>query len=141
MFQGLGSTVTYLSKDRVTRYVAVEPNVLMHPHIRDVANKAGFFGTDGSLLILPYGAEDYKSIGSAVGGLRTVDTIISVLTLCSIPNPERTVRDLVDKLLKPGGEFLFYEHVASKRRDVRFWQWFWTPVWKVIATIYSNNNH
>ncbi|GJJ14256.1 hypothetical protein Clacol_008520 [Clathrus columnatus] len=127
---GFGATVRYLSKDKVTRYVAIEPNVMMHKHIKDTAEKAGFSEVDGSLVVLSCGAEDYKVIGSALGGLGTVDTIVSVLTLCSVPNPEQTIKDLVVKLLKPGGEFLFYEHVQSKKKDVSFWQWFWTPIWK-----------
>lgn len=113
--------------------MAVEPNVLWHSHIKGAALKAGFSEEDGSLLILSCGAEDYKTIAGALGGLGTVDTIISVLTLCSVPNPEQTIRNLVRKLLKPGGEFLFLEHIASKRHDVRFWQRFWTPLWKVGA--------
>lgn len=102
----------------------------MHSHLKGAANKAGFFEEDGSLLVLSCGAEDYSTIMSALGGWETVDTIISVHTLCSVPNPEQTLTNLVGKILKPGGELLFLEHVASERPDVRFWQWFWTPLWK-----------
>jgi len=31
--------------------------------------------------------------------------------------------------LKPGGEFLFLEHVLSGRKDVAWWQKFWSPIW------------
>lgn len=105
----------------------------MHPHIKENAGKAGFSEESDTLLILSYGAEDWESIGSAIGGQNQVDTIVSVLTLCSVPQPEQTIKVLVENVLKPGGQLLFHEHVASKRRDVRFWQSFWTPIWQVIA--------
>ena len=127
----MGHTAVYLSPDHVTKYVALEPNVLMHPHIKEAATQAGFSEQSETLLILSCGAEDWMSIVSALGGQNRVDTLISILTLCSVPQPERTIKVLAEKVLKPGGELLFYEHVASKRRDVRFWQWFWSPIWKV----------
>ena len=133
---GLGHTALYLSPDRVTKYVALEPNVLMHPHIKETATQAGFFEESQTLLILSCGAEDWKSIASALGGQNQADTLISILTLCSVPQPEHTIRNLADKVLKPGGQLLFIEHVASKRHDVRFWQWLWSPIWKVL-TVWS----
>ncbi|KAF8501945.1 S-adenosyl-L-methionine-dependent methyltransferase, partial [Gautieria morchelliformis] len=128
---GLGHTALYLSPSRVRKYVALEPNVLMHPHIREAAAHVGFSEESQTLLILACGAEDWESIALAIGGQNRVDTIVSVLTLCSVPEPERTIKALADKVLKDGGQFIFYEHVASKRPDVRFWQWFWSPIWKI----------
>ncbi|KAH7914917.1 S-adenosyl-L-methionine-dependent methyltransferase [Hygrophoropsis aurantiaca] len=126
---GYGHTIQYLNKSRVTKYVAVEPNVHMHDQLRCVAHAAGYTESSGSLLILPYGAEDLASILPALGDLHTVDTIISILTICSIPAPEKTLKALVAEVLKPGGQFLFYEHVLSPRADVAWWQRLWTPLW------------
>jgi len=128
---GHGHTVNYLDRSRVTKYVALEPNKLMHPGIRKTAEAAGYTEMAGTLLILPYGAEEIASITSALGGRHTVDTLISILTLCSIPSPERTLHALVDDVLKPGGQLLFYEHVLSPHDDVAWWQRFWTPLWKL----------
>ncbi|KAF8518690.1 S-adenosyl-L-methionine-dependent methyltransferase [Hysterangium stoloniferum] len=127
---GMGHTMLYLDSHVATKYVAVEPNLLMHPHIRTMAADQGFSEESGSLIILSCGAEDCKTISDALGGLHQVDTIISILTLCSVPRPQHTIKVLVDKVLKPGGQLLFFEHVASKRRDVLFWQRFWTPIWR-----------
>ncbi|KAF8583394.1 hypothetical protein K439DRAFT_1634449 [Ramaria rubella] len=129
---GHGHTVPYLSTSRVSKYVAIEPNVLMHPKIRDTAVRAGFSEESDTLIILSCGAEDVATISSALGGQHQVDTIVSVLTLCSVPSPQRTIERLVIDILKPGGQLLFYEHVASKRRDVRWWQGFWSPLWKTF---------
>ncbi|RDX50754.1 S-adenosyl-L-methionine-dependent methyltransferase, partial [Lentinus brumalis] len=127
---GHGHTVLYLDPIAVTKYVALEPNALMHSEIRTLAATKGFTEEAGNLAILPYGAEHVSLIVSALGGPNTVDTMISILTLCSIPDPERTLDALVRNVLKPGGIFVFYEHVLSHRDDVAWWQRFWTPVWK-----------
>ena len=102
----------------------------MHPEIRKRANAKGFTESDGSLLILPCGAEDESAIIAAIGQPNTVDTLISILTLCSIPQPQQTLTALVRTHLKSGGTFVFFEHVLSHRADVAFWQRFWTPVWQ-----------
>ena len=102
----------------------------MHNEIRLRANQAGFSEDDGSLLILPYGAQEPARICSALGDSECVDTLISILTLCSIPAPQRTLTNLVEAVLRPGGTLLFYEHVLNPHDDVAWWQRFWTPLWQ-----------
>jgi hypothetical protein len=121
----------------VTKYVALEPNAFMHPEIRKRAKEHGFTEDDGSLIILPYGAEQTSLILSALSpsGEPPVDFMISVLAWCSVPPstpPDASLHSLVSLLLKPGGEFVFYEHVRSHRADVAWWQRFWTPVWQIL---------
>ncbi|KAF9033623.1 S-adenosyl-L-methionine-dependent methyltransferase [Panaeolus papilionaceus] len=127
---GYGHTARYLTQARVTRYVALEPNKLMHAQIRARAHEAGFFESDGRLLILDCGAEDVNSILAALDE-PSVDTIVSVLTLCTVPEPEKTISGLVSDVLKPGGQLLYYEHVKNPREDVVWWQRFWTPIWSL----------
>ncbi|GJE95945.1 methyltransferase domain-containing protein [Phanerochaete sordida] len=127
---GYGHSAKYLDHNRVTKYVALEPNTNMHPGIRRIAGEAGFSEDDGTLLIVPYGAEDIALLTSALGGPHTVNTIISFLSLCGVPDPKATMRALTDEVLAPGGEVLFFEHVLSRRPDVAWWQRVWTPVWK-----------
>ncbi|RPD56829.1 hypothetical protein L227DRAFT_578495 [Lentinus tigrinus ALCF2SS1-6] len=123
-------TLLYLDPTKVTKYVALEPNALMHSEIRTLAATKGFSEAAGNLALLPYGAEDIWLVISALGGSNTVDSMIAILTICSIPEPERTLEALVRDVLKPGGTFVFYEHVLSHRDDVAWWQRFWTPIWK-----------
>ncbi|CAL1702745.1 unnamed protein product [Somion occarium] len=127
---GHSHTVKYLPADKVTKYVALEPNTLMHDEIRKLASEYGFTEDSGKLSIILYCAGDINLIISALGGEHSVDTLISILSLCSIPSAESVIQALVDHVLKPGGQFLFYEHVRHPREDIAWWQWFWTPVWK-----------
>ena len=102
----------------------------MYPEIRKIAGEAGFTEEAGTLLIIPHGAEEIGFVISALGGSHTVDTIVSILSLCGIPKPQETIQLLSEQVLKPGGLFLFYEHVLSRREDVAWWQRLWTPIWK-----------
>ena len=130
--------MSYFNRARVTRYIALEPNVLMHEQIRASANVAGYHESAGTLVILSCGAEDTNSILASLSLTspseqpQLIDTMISVLTLCSVPAPQKTISNLVRDVLKPGGQFLVYEHVLSEREDVAWWQRFWAPVWAVV---------
>ncbi|KAK7457127.1 hypothetical protein VKT23_010427 [Stygiomarasmius scandens] len=125
---GLGHTTGYLDRTKVTKYVAPEPSTSLHEGIRKTANNAGYTESDGSLVILSCGAGDTLAILNALDNT-PVDTIISVLVACSVPSAETTFQHLIRDVLRPGGQFLFYEHVLSPRADVAWWQRFWTPLW------------
>lgn len=129
---GHGVSCTYFQPGAVTKYVAVEPNVEMHAKIRETARAHGFEGRLGNLAVLGCGAEDVGLINSALGGEEGVDTIISVLTLCCVPEAQQAIQELCSRTLKPGGQFLFFEHVLSHREDVGKWQRLWTPIWSFV---------
>ena len=129
IISGHGHTVKYLDRAKITKYVALEPNVHMHSEIRLAANAGGYNEVDDTLVILSCGAEDTTSILATLGGYQPVDTIVSVLTLCSIPEPQQTINALATDVLKPGGELLFFEHVRNDLSHIERWQRFWTPLW------------
>ena len=60
------------------------------------------------------------------------DTVVSTLTLCSIPQISLAIQELY-RVLKPGGRFLFLEHGQSPDRSVRWWQDRLTPYWKHVG--------
>ncbi|KAJ7280237.1 S-adenosyl-L-methionine-dependent methyltransferase [Mycena rebaudengoi] len=124
---GHGSAAKYLDRTVVSKYIALEPNVLMHEQIRKKAHAAGYTEADGTLLVLSCGAEDTASIASALSG--KVETIISIMTLCTVPRPQATICNLVEDVLAPGGTLIFHEHIRAEREDVAWWQTFWTPIW------------
>ncbi|KIJ47807.1 hypothetical protein M422DRAFT_45562 [Sphaerobolus stellatus SS14] len=127
---GLGHTAAYLDRSKVTKYIALEPNTLMHDGIKKEVAQYGFTEEAGTLQLLSCGAEETDRIVAEIGG--QVDTMIAIRMLCSVPKPQKTIEELMDKVLKPGGQFLFCEHVAHKRWDVRVWQYFWTPIWGIF---------
>ncbi|KZT20032.1 hypothetical protein NEOLEDRAFT_1123276 [Neolentinus lepideus HHB14362 ss-1] len=130
---GHGHSIKYLDPTKVTKYIALEPNIHMLDQIRHNAALAGYTESAGTLQILPYPAEALPQIiGALAPKPQSIDTLISILTLCSLPtepSPSDVVTALVATLLKPGGTFLFYEHVLSPLKEVQWWQWFWTPLW------------
>ncbi|KAJ8092664.1 hypothetical protein PM082_006992 [Marasmius tenuissimus] len=127
---GHGHTVDFLVRSKVTTYIALEPNHDMHPLLRQRANAAGYLESDGSFILVPCSASETQKVLDTIDrGPHPVDTVISILTICTIPAPERTITLLVRDLLKSGGEFIFHEHVLSHRSDVAWWQKFWAPLW------------
>lgn len=60
------------------------------------------------------------------------DTVIACLVFCTIPDTRSAAKEAL-RVLKPGGQFLFFEHVAHPRAGVRRWQERLNPAWKKIA--------
>ena len=61
------------------------------------------------------------------------DTVVTTLVLCMVRDADAVVRE-ARRVLKPGGAFLFYEHVISPRRRGRWWQHKLNPAWKCLTT-------
>ncbi|KAH7100783.1 hypothetical protein BKA62DRAFT_705613 [Auriculariales sp. MPI-PUGE-AT-0066] len=125
---GFGVTMRYLDRTKVIKYIAVEPNPGMHVHIRRVAAEVGFSEYDGTLEILPVFADQ---IGTVLER-HSIDTLISILTLCSIPRAESILPGLVQYAIKPGGQFLTYEHVNNPIPSVYFLQRLLSPLWSSL---------
>lgn len=102
----------------ITKIYGVEPNKGMHKTLRENAVKAGLGDVYG---IIGCGAEELALKGGVEKG--SIDTIITVQCLCSIPTPEKIIKDLYP-YLKPGGKWLMYEHVKTKYQGdfVGYWQ-------------------
>lgn len=118
---GTGVNFHYLRNN--VRWIGVEPNPHLHARLRDAAAKTGhqtaeLHALEGELLPLPDAS---------------ADAVIATLVLCSVRDPKSVLAESL-RVLKPGGRYVFVEHVAAppettKRRMQNGIQ----PVWTWLA--------
>ncbi|KAI0137880.1 S-adenosyl-L-methionine-dependent methyltransferase [Hypoxylon sp. NC0597] len=96
----------------ITRIYGVEPNQDQHPHLKRAIANAGL---EGVYQIVPVGIEDLDNPDKWDGRVEkeSVDCIVSILCLCSIPEPEKNIRELYG-YLKKGGHWFVFEHVRCE---------------------------
>ena len=105
----------------VSEVLAVEPESYLRERARATAHKAAVAVrvVDGVADALP--AEE-----------ASMDAGVASLVLCSVPDQQRALRELL-RVIRPGGELRFYEHVlAASPRLARF-QKAATVVWPLFA--------
>ncbi|GLZ48531.1 methyltransferase [Actinomycetospora sp. NBRC 106375] len=108
---GFGSGPTLpLYPAAVTSVRAVEPSAvarrLAAERVAAASVPVTFVGLDGADLDLPDAA---------------ADTVVSTFSLCTIPDADRTLRE-VRRVLRPGGQLLFLEHGLSPDPRTARWQ-------------------
>ncbi|KAF6817942.1 methyltransferase domain-containing protein [Colletotrichum sojae] len=107
--------------DGVKRVYGVEPNVEVHPALRQRVREAGL---EETYEIVPAGIESLSDPAAWGGKIEkgSVDSIVSILCLCSIPEPEKNIPELYS-YLKKGGRWYLYEHVqVSRNWPLRLYQ-------------------
>jgi len=108
---GVGPGVNFVLYDpkKVSKVYALEPNPgmirLAEQHRRTDLN-VEFLDLPGERIPLGDGS---------------VDTVVSTFTLCTIPRVADAIRG-IGRVLRPGGQFLFFEHGLSPDIRVRRWQ-------------------
>src|SRR5229473_7119019 len=108
---GVGPGVNFVLYDpkKVSKVYALEPNPgmirLAEQHRRTELN-VEFLNLPGERIPLGDGS---------------VDTVVSTFTLCMIPGVADAIRG-IGRVLRPGGQFLFFEHGLSPDIRVRRWQ-------------------
>jgi SAM-dependent methyltransferase len=117
---GSGLNLSYLPAE-VDKVLAVEPSEvarrLATPRIAASSAPVELVGLDGEDL--PIETE-------------SVDSALSTLTLCTIPDVSRALAE-VHRVLRPGGLFHFFEHGLSPKPRVARWQHRLTPLQRRIC--------
>jgi ubiquinone/menaquinone biosynthesis C-methylase UbiE len=52
---------------------------------------------------------------------QSVDTVVSTLVLCTVEHPDQALAEIA-RVLRPGGQLLFIEHVRSESPALAWWQ-------------------
>jgi ubiquinone/menaquinone biosynthesis C-methylase UbiE len=115
---GSGPNLAYLDRASV-RWIGVEPNRFMHSYLAKTARDLGFD------VDLRHGSAEQLPAPDS-----SVDAVIATLVLCSVTDQARVLGE-ISRVLKPGGKFLFVEHVAARpgTRLRRIQEWI-TPIWR-----------
>ncbi len=99
---GVGSNWPYLSSD--IEYVGIEPNEAMLEralkHAREEGRSMDLQTVDVQAMPFPDAS---------------FDAVLATLTFCSVSDADAGLRE-IRRVLKPEGEFRFFEHVRAKRR-------------------------
>lgn len=107
---GSGANFAYYAPEQVSRLYALDPNPgmirLAQKQKRRTAVAVEFLGLPGERIPLRDAS---------------VDTAVSTLTLCTIPDPAKALAGL-RRVLKPQGKLIFFEHGLSPDAEVRRWQ-------------------
>jgi SAM-dependent methyltransferase len=101
----------------VTEVIAVEPE----PYLRAQAQKAAA-GAPVPVRVVA-GVADALELEPG-----SVDAVVACGVLCSVPDQAAALAEF-RRVLRPGGELRFYEHVRSRRPGFAWWQRRVDPLW------------
>jgi ubiquinone/menaquinone biosynthesis C-methylase UbiE len=107
--------------DAVESLTLAEPEEAMADKLdRRVAGS----GRDGRVVRAP--AEDLPLPDDSA------DFVVATFVLCTVSDPQEALRE-ISRVLKPGGRFVFMEHVRSEDEGLATWQDRMQPVWGRFA--------
>ena len=115
---GSGANLSYYDRNRIRSLTVsdLEPETVL-------ARKTRYFGYSRPVIAdisrLPFADSSF-------------DTVVTSLVLCSVPDLGESIHE-IQRVLKPGGQYIFIEHVASCNTALRKIQHVVTPAWKRIS--------
>lgn len=118
---GTGTNFPYYPTD--IHWIGIEPNPFMHTYLEQEAEKLGLENID----LRSGKAERLEAEDSSV------DAVVSTLVMCSVSHLSGTLQEIL-RVLKPGGQFMFIEHVAAPSGTwLRQVQHAVRPIWSVLG--------
>ncbi|KAG6553838.1 hypothetical protein Mapa_004755 [Marchantia paleacea] len=123
---GTGPNLKYYgSKSGIQKVIGVDPNSQMAKFCSSAALNAGLSQSQFEFI---HGVGEIIPLPDA-----SVDAVVCTLVLCSVNNVSSTLKE-VKRVLKPGGTFLFVEHVAAPEGNgLRLWQRILDPLQQLFA--------
>jgi SAM-dependent methyltransferase len=135
---GAGDQMFHYRPEEIKVLYAAEPNAFLHGKLADAARKHRL---DAKMVVLEAGAQPGSLLQALKGqGLipatttslpseGVFDTIVAVKSMCSAPQKQMAATvAVIQALLKPGGEFLFFEHVDNSN-DLITMYYAWVVDW------------
>jgi ubiquinone/menaquinone biosynthesis C-methylase UbiE len=117
---GTGANLRYYPAG--VRLTVAEPN----PHmVKRLRRRAGEQGRE--VAVVPDTGETLPFPDASF------DTVVTTLVLCMVSDLDRVVRE-ARRVVRPGGAFLFYEHVVARTQRMRVLQDALNPVWRFMTT-------
>lgn len=117
---GTGANLEYYPEE--VFLTGLEPNPHMQQYLREKAGRL-----DRQVELITGVAEDIPLEDESMDG------VVSTLVLCSVTDLQQTLLE-IKRVLKPGGTFLFIEHVAAPNHTFlrRIQRWI-KPLWRRMA--------
>jgi len=107
---GPGSNLKHYNNTKVTSILGIDPS----KELNQIAKKRA----EKNNLNIKFLIESASNLSVES---KSIDTVVSTYALCSIPEPEKTLQEIV-RVLKDDGIFIFSEHGLSPDKSVSFIQ-------------------
>jgi ubiquinone/menaquinone biosynthesis C-methylase UbiE len=98
--------------ESIASLTLVEPDPHMTKQLRD---KLARSGRSAQVSVVEAPGEDLPFADGSF------DTVAVTLVLCTVPDPDATLAE-IKRVLAPGGQLLFLEHVRSRSPELAKWQ-------------------
>ena len=107
---GPGLNLQYYNLDTVNKVIGIDPSDELNKIATKNANKVN--------LDIEFNLSSAESIDLPTS---SVDSVVCTFSLCSIPNPQKALKEIY-RILKPGGKYYFCEHGISPDLSTRVFQ-------------------